>query len=185
MTFPSKYATKIWDTLYTVYIPDQLTLNKDYIRKFGVHITQNKQIDEMLKTNFVLVKIPIIKILEYFLEGIEIQIPSREDMIQMHKDIENYLTEWKEYLRISIHGNIDAEKHKELILSLEKLSKYIYEKAKPSELLENLFLKKNNMFGIVTPLQMKDEASKPVTKPDYSGISNLIKKKTGNRGSRF
>lgn len=188
MVFPSKYATHIWDTLYTVYIPDQLTLNKDYIRRFGVYITQNKQIDEMLKTNFVMVKIPIIKILEYFLDGIEIQIPSREDMIQIHKHIEAYLSEWREHIRTSVHGNIDAQNHKDLILSLEKLSKYIYEKAQPKEVLDNLFLRKENKIGIMNPMQQHMEMNKPIQKPDYQGIAMLIKRKNHtneNSGNRF
>lgn len=186
MTFPSQYATKIWDSLYTVYIPEQLTLDKQYVRRFGVHITQNKQVDEMLKTNVILVKIPIIKILEYYLEGIEVQIPSREDMIQMHKDMELYLAEWREYLRTSIHGSMDAQNHKDLILSLEKLSKYIYEKARPTEVIDNLFINKKVNLGLMNPIQQHIEINKPIEKPDYNGISGLIKRKPkGDSNGRF
>ena len=187
MTFPSQYAPRIWDSIYRVYIPDFDTLDPNYIKRFGVYVTQDKQIDEMIKTNFIMVMIPVIRILEYYNQGVEIQIPSREDMIKMHKDIELYLSEWKEYLRVSIHGNMDAQNHKELITSLEKLSKYIYEKAKPKEVLENLFLKKENRIGLMNPLLLHVEENKPIEKPDYQGIANLIRKKKpiGDSGGRF
>lgn len=185
-TFNSEHAPKIWDNLYTVYIPEQITLDPEYIRRFGVYITQNKQIDEILKSNFTMVKIPIISILEYFDQGIEIQIPNREDMITMHKHIELYLGEWKEYIRHSIHGSVDAQKHKDLIIALEKLSKHIYEKAKPYEVIDNLFLDKKINFGILNPIVQAEEQCKVIKKPDYTGIGRLIKKKTsGDSGGRF
>lgn len=186
MPFNSMHASKLWSNLYKVYIPEHGTLDPSYIRKFGVYVTQDKPIDEMLKTNFTMVMITPIRICEYFIEGIEIQIPSREDMIRMHKDIELYLSEWKEYIRTSIHGNMDAQNNKDLILALEKMSKTLYEKAKPSELLENLFLKKNNPLGLINPIQRHVEETKEIHKPDYSGIKHLIKKKPiGDSGGRF
>lgn len=186
--FKSEHAPKIWDNLYTVYIPDQVTLDPEYIKRFGIYITQNKQIDKILENNFILVKIPISKILEYFDMGIEIQIPNREDMITMHKHIELYLGEWKEYIRTSVHGRIDAQNNKDLISCLEKLSKHIYEKAKPKEVIDNLFLNKKINFGILNPIAQAEQEHKIVKKPDYVGISKLINKKkssSGDSGGRF
>ena len=151
-TFVSEHAPKIWNNLYTVYIPEQITLDPEHIRRFGTYITQNKQVDKMLETNMTLVKIPISKVLEYFDMGIEVQIPSREDMITMHKHIELYLAEWKEYIRVSVHGHMDAQNHKDLISTLEKLSKHIYEKAKPKEVIDNLFISKKVNFGLLNPI---------------------------------
>lgn len=187
MTFKSNYSDRIWGSLYKVYIPDYSTLNPDYIRKFGVHVTQDKEIDAMIKTNFTMVMIDVATILGYFNQGTEIQIPSREDMIKMHKDIELYLSEWKEYIRLSIHGGMDAQNHKELIISLEKLSKYIYEKAKPRELIDNLFLNKKNPLGLVNPIQQHMEQNKEIVKRDYESIRHLIKNKksNGDSGGRF
>ena len=187
MTFPSMYAPRIWDNLYTVFIPDQVTQNPEHIRRFGTYVTQNKQVDKMLEDNLIMVKIPIIQILDYYDRGIEVQIPNREDMITMHKDIELYLGEWKEYLRVSVHGQIDAQNNKDLIMTLEKLSKHIYEKAKPREVIDNLFLSKKAQFGLVNPLVRVEEERKVVDKPDYSGIKQLIKRKPGggDSGGRF
>ena len=187
MTFPSMHAPRIWDNLYTVFIPDQVTQNPEHIRRFGTYVTQNKQVDKMLEDNLIMVKIPIIQILDYYDRGIEVQIPNREDMITMHKDIELYLGEWKEYLRVSVHGQIDAQNHKDLIMTLEKLSKHIYEKAKPREVIDNLFLSKRVQIGLVNPLVRVEEERKVVDKPDYSGIKQLIKRKPGggDSGGRF
>lgn len=181
MPFPSRYATLIWDSLYTCLIPDNLTLNPDYIRKFGVYSTGNTKYDKILENSFNTVKIPIIKILEYYLQGIEIQIPSRDDLIKIHKDIELYLEEWRQHIKYDI--NLDIDSNKELIVSLEKLSKYIYNKANPREVIDNLFIQKKAGIGLMNPLQHHIEETKNINKPDYDSISKLIKKPKG--GSRF
>lgn len=173
MSFPSQYATKLWDKLYTVLIPDQVTLNTGYIKKFGTHVTGDKKVDDMLARNQTRVMIPVIQILVYFEDGVEIQIPSREDMIQMHKDIEGYLSEWRDQIKYAL--NLDLHNNKELLLSLEKLSKHIFEKAKPRELVENLF--KKQTFGLLNPLALLEEERREVHKPDYEGISRLVRSK--------
>lgn len=183
MVFKSKYAPLIWDRLYTVFIPDHLTLNPDYIKIFGTHVTGDKGIDGMLSNALTQVMIPIIQIVEYFDNGIEIQIPSREDMLQIYKDIELYLGEWKYYVQHDI--NLDVREYKGLLNSLEKLSKHIYDKARPSELITNLFAKTN--LGISNRLaeyEEKVKASKS-QKPDYEGISKLIRTKTAVPRDRF
>jgi len=181
MSFASQHASKIWNKLYVVLIPDQVTLEKGYIQKFGTHVTGNKQVDEMLSKNQTRVMIPVIKILEYFEDGIEVQIPSREDMIQMHKDMEAYLAEWRDHIKFDI--NLSVNQNKELLLALEKLSKHIYEKARPRELIDNLFLSKR--IGIVNPLQQVAEQKKEVVKPDYEGIGRLVRSKTPKPQGRF
>lgn len=182
MSFPSLHAPKIWNRLYTVLIPDHLTLNAEYVRRFGTHSTGNKRYDHMVSTNFTTVKIPIASILAYFEDGAEIQIPSREDMLQMHKDIELYLQEWKDHIKYDINSSL--QEHKKMILSLEKLSKTLYEKARGRELVNTLFSKKD--IGLVlNPLQRHLEATKPVEKPDYEGISKLVRSKNHKPLGRF
>lgn len=173
MSFHSVYADRIWMDLYGVMIPDYLTRNTDYIRKFGVPSSGVKEVDKMMGNNLTYVKIPIIKILEYYDGGMEVQIPSREDMLTMHKNIELYLDEWREHIRFDI--NSSASQHKQLILNLEKLSKLIYDKANGKELITNLFTIKD--FGLMNPLQVKIEEKKEVTKPDYQGIGELLRPK--------
>ena len=180
MSFYSQYASGIWEDLYTVLIPEQVTMNRDFIKKFGVHTTGYKEVDKMMASNFTTVMIPIIKITEYFEDGVPIEIPSRDDMIVMHKKIELYLEEWREHIRKSFHS--DPSEHKNLIMNLERLSKHIYLKAKPKEVIENLFTSKK--IGLINPFQEVKEEAKEVTKPDYNSIAELLKAKgvkgTGN-----
>ena len=174
MSFPSRHQHLIWDKLYTVLIPDQLTLDPSYIRRFGTHVSGNKDVDKMLQSNFTTVMIPISRILEYFELGMEVQIPSREDMIQMHKDIELYLQEWRDHMHFQL--NLSVKDHKDLILALEKLSKHVYNKARPNEVIDRLIVHKT--IGLVNPLQRATESQRPVEKPDYQGIGALIRNKT-------
>jgi len=178
MAFNSKYAHLIWDRIYTVLIPEIVTLDKGYISKFGYYNTGNKQIDKELFKHFTTVKIPINKILEYFNDGIEIQIPSREDMVEMHKNIELYLDEWREHIKYDI--NLQLGEYKDLILSLEKLSKTLYDKCKGSEVINNLF--NHTQIGIVSPLKKAEEGNKTINKPDYQGIKELVTKKVKVQG---
>lgn len=173
MSFYSQHAGGIWDDLYTVLIPEQVTMNRDFVKKFGVYTSGNKEIDKMMASNYTTVRIPIIKIVEYFEDGVPVEIPSREDMVTMHKKIELYLEEWRDYIRKSFHG--DPSEHKNLIMNLERLSKHIYLKAKPKEVIENLFTSKK--IGLLNPFQEVKEDAKEVTKPDYNSIAELLRGK--------
>lgn len=181
MSFSSQYADRIWNKLYKVKIPDQASLSPEYIRRYGVYTSDIPEIKQMMETNFIDVMIPVSKILEYYMDGLEIQIPCREDMITMHKDIELYLAEWRYHLKMEI--NVSTDKSKDLLLALERLSKYIYEKAKPREVIDNLFVKKQ--FGLMSPIQASIDERKEVSKPDYHGISDLVRSKRSKPVSRF
>lgn len=174
MSFQSEFAERIWEDLYAVYVPDFVTMNRDYIRKFGVPSSGNREVDKMMSTNLMYVRIPIIKILEYYDNGLEIQIPAREDMITIHKNIEKYLTEWKDHIKYDI--NINRVEHKTLLLALEKLSRLIFDKAQPKEVMEQVLTPRQ--FGLVNVLQRQKEVDKELKKPDYEGISNLLKPAT-------
>lgn len=173
MTFHSEHAPRIWEDLYGVMIPDFMTQNTEYIRKFGVRASGDKRVDEMMANNLTFVRIPIIKILEYFDNGIEVQIPQREDMLTIHRNIEKYLEEWRSHIRYDI--NSSASQNKQLLLNLEKLSKLIYEKARGREIINSMFSVKN--FGLMNPIAAAAEEAREVTKPDYQGIGELLRPK--------
>lgn len=81
------------------------------------------------------------------------------------------------YIKYAI--NLDVDNHKELILSLEKLSAYIYNKARPKEVVAQLVT--SSRFGLVSPLVAREESTKELVKPDYEGISKLVKTRTKPR----
>lgn len=181
MSFASQYATLIWDVLYDVSVPDQLTQSPEYLKRFGAHVTGNREVDAMLARNTTHVKIPVAKILSYYLDGIEITIHSRDDMLKIHKDIELYLGEWQQHLKYDI--NLEVNKNKALILGLEKLSKELYSKAKPREVINKLFDK--SQFGLYSPLDKAEEEKKEHQKPDYEGIGQLVRSKVTKPVGRF
>lgn len=179
MSFYSVHAPKIWDYLYTAYVPELVTQNTDFLKRFGHFTTGDEELDKLRLNERTMVKIPIIKMMEYYNEGIVVEIPSRDDMITIHKHIELYLCEWKSYMTQAINKNV--EQHKDLIMGLENLSKLIYAKAQPKEVIDNLFM--HRRFGLVNPLQQMQEDKKEISKPDYSGISEMIRQH--RRGSRY
>ena len=181
MSFPSIHADKIFSSIYKVEIPDQLSLDPDYVRIFGVHVTGDKSADEVLKTTFTTVMITPIQMIDYYEKGLEIRIHKREDMIKIHKDIELYLDEWREHIKYDI--NLNVNEHKALILSLEKFSKTIYGKAKNVEIIDNIFTKKK--IGLVNPLIELKERNSPTARPDYEGISALVRSKATKPLGRF
>lgn len=179
MAFYSKYATLLWDKLYRVSIPDQLTLTSSYLKTRGVYISGRRETDSTAMTQFTSVMIPVIKILEYYEDGIEVRIESRDDMLQMYKDITAYLQEWRNHIRNDI--NLDVEENVKLLKALDSLSSYIHDKAKPRELINTNTVR--SKFGLMSPLDQLEEKNKTVEKSNYEGISKLIRSKTNK--SRF
>lgn len=174
MAFYSEHAPRIWDDLYTVMIPDHVTINPTHLRVFGTYSSGNKDVDKMMSNNLTTVKIPIIKMLEYYDNGIVVEIPKRESMLEIHRNIEMYLSEWRHHMDTAV--NLDVHKHKDLVLSLESLSKLIYGKAYPNEVVINP-MKAVNM-GLLNPIAQMQIDKQPISKPDYEGIGRLIRQKT-------
>lgn len=163
----------IWDNLYTAYVPDVVTQNTDFLKIFGVRTSGDKKIDEMLSTNTTQVMIPIITIVEYYDQGIPVLIPKREDMLAMNRDITLYLAEWEYNMKYDI--NI-SEVPRELMISLDKFCKYIYNKATAKEIVGD---KINSMrFGLRPRLEVEPTQETSMIKPDYEGISKLIRQRT-------
>jgi len=78
----------------------------------------------------------------------EIRIKSRQDLNTIYKSIQGYLQEWRDYIKYNL--NTDEGQYKELLISLDKLGKYIYDKLSGDEVVERIFIKKP--IGIQNPL---------------------------------
>lgn len=122
--FDSHYAHKLSDNLYLCYVPDEATLDVDYIRTFGVPSTGFKDADEQLSSRKAKVMLNVSSILTYFMDGIDITIPNDDDIIEMHKNITGYLDEWREHLRTDI--NIRVTEYSEFLRGLEELNEALY-----------------------------------------------------------
>lgn len=174
MAFYSEHAPRIWEDLYTALIPDQVTQNPQYLRVFGVHQSGYAPVDKMMEDNLTMVKIPIIKMVEYFEMGVPVIIPERRYMLEIHRQIEQYLGEWYHHIRTAI--NSDIAQHRDMILSIEKFSKKIYDKAYAEEVVVDVTQQVS--LGLRNPLEDLQKKTKVVNKPDYEGISKLVRQKT-------
>lgn len=174
MAFYSVHAPRIWEDLYTALIPDQVTQNASHVRVFGTYRSGHPDVDKMMESNVTMVKIPIIRMIEYYDNGIPIQIPDRTSMIEIHRNIEKYLQEWKHHAEHAI--NSDVPQYRDLLLSLEKFSKMIYGKAYPDEVVKNPLL--ISRAGLLSPAAVLQINQEPIHKPDYTGIGQLIRQKT-------
>ena len=182
--FASEYADRIWNEKYTVRIPDYVTLSDDYIRVWGTPTHENPKYANMMSTNYTTVMLSIIKITHYFIEGYNVLIPSRDDMLKMHRTIEGYLNEWKEYTRNSINQKTDE--YKPMLADLERVSKYIYAKATSEEVFADT-IKSKPRIGLQNPLMKLRESqiSTIPDKPEYEGLSILFKKKPTQSTGRW
>lgn len=169
------HSSKIWVQLRRAIIPEELTYDPQYLKKRGLPITGVKEYDSVLSNKKIEVYIPIIKMVEYYNNGIPIEITNREEMINIHRDIELYLNEWRDHIKYSI--NNDITKYKDLLLSLEKFSKAIYDRATSQEVIRQKI--ENISIGMKSTIQERKEIEeiKHQVKPDYDGILSLVKNK--------
>lgn len=182
MLFPSLVADKIWGNhLYHVLIPDKLTLDRTYLSVFGTYSTGDRDLDKDLENLFTEVKVDIATIADYYSKGITIQIPSRDDMISIHRVIDEYLTEWREHERTDVNFHIPKDIRK-MLTNFDSLSKHIYEKLNVSETIYSAFGMKQPSFGIQTDFtKLQKSKSLPEAKPDFKSINDILRGNTRNK----
>ncbi len=173
MSFESEYASLIWDSLYSVSIPDTATQDIEYLKRFGVHVTGVRAIDDMTANNTVMVRIPIIDIVNYYSDGIPVIIHSRQDMLRMREDITKYLGEWEYHIKHDLNLGTIPDK---LLQSLDNFCKYVYGKATAGEVVANKIA--NMRIGLKSRIDMAPKGDTEVTKPNYEGIGKLVRQRT-------
>lgn len=181
--FESRYVDEIFKKTYVCSIPDHLTLDDDYIRIRGVPTSHNRVVADMMSTSFIDVRITIVEILNYFMNGIEVRIPTRDKLIEIHTNIEGYLTEWRSYLQGSINSR--HTKYTDMLNDLEAMSKSIYNRLNKNEVATKITRKEDIGFGMRSLLFDKLAQNQVEDKPDYDGISKIIKSKRPERLDRY
>lgn len=147
--FASTYAKHITKTLYSVKIPDILSMNPEYLKKMGYGITGNRVEDAWMKNRECQVMIPISNIAEYLDAGIQVKILDHADMIEMYKNISGYLGEWRQYLQSPV--NVYVGGMEDILRSLDRLNRLLYDQLTK----EDLVTRDRDLartFGIVGPL---------------------------------
>ena len=171
MAFISIHSDKIWRHLFTVRVPDIMTTNPEYLKTRGIYTSGNKNVDDMVKTDFTTVMVTIADMLVYYEDGVDIIIPSRKDMIRIHESIELYLDEWRNTIDNSV--NVSPEPHKKLLTALENLSCKIYGRISNKEYSSS---KNNNDLINLLGIRSANAVNREVEeKPKYNKITDLFK----------
>lgn len=122
--FPSQYAYSIRENIYQCLIPDEATLDPEYIRIYGVHSTGFKDADQQLANRQSRVMITIPTMLSYYLSGIDITIVEEEDIIDIHRLITGYLDEWRYHLENDV--NIRVTEYADMLRGFEEFNEELY-----------------------------------------------------------
>lgn len=118
---------KLFDYLYRVSMPYQLTRHEEDIRKFGTRITGVKAIDSDINNQWFVTMISVAEMTKYFEEGVPIKISYEKDIKEIYESISEHIHAWKVQLE---HGiNIGDAPIKDLVM-LDQFANSIYEHAK-------------------------------------------------------
>jgi arginyl-tRNA synthetase len=156
-------------------IPQEYTYDDDYIKRRGIIQTPNKKINAILSKEKVQVYLTVAQMVDYFTEGVTVELLDRKTMLEIYDNIQNYINEWKDYLQYSINAN--KENYKEMLIAFDKFSKVIYDKASAHEIMKNTIQKldfgmKSNMAKI-----KEQEVIANTPKPDYESIAEYLRSK--------
>jgi len=175
MSFPSKYASTIWERIYPCLIPQEYTYDDDYIKRRGIIQTPDKKINAILSKEKVQVYLTVAQMVDYFTEGVSIELLDRKTMLEIYRNIQAYIDEWKDYIQHSINANKDN--NKEMLLAFDKFSKVIYDKASAHEIMQGVVQRVNfGMKGTMAKI-IEEQRIQNTPKPDYDSIAEYLKSK--------
>lgn len=104
---PSKNYTQILfelnKSLFRISVPEQQSRNPDDIRRFGVYQSGVEEIDEDINNRWIIIMVPLRKILDYSLLGVPIKIRDRKDIKRMYDIIQEYCYYWAHALYSQIN----------------------------------------------------------------------------------
>lgn len=123
--FESRFAEYILENIYRCTVPDNATRTEGYLDLVGSPSTGFAEYDREIRNTRVSVVVNIPTILEYYLNGIDVDIPSPDDRLEIHKLIVGYLDEWRYHIANSI--NVRVTEHDKFLKDLEELSRALYE----------------------------------------------------------
>jgi hypothetical protein len=156
-------------------IPQEYTYDDDYIKRRGIIQTPDKKLHSVLSKEKVQVYLTVAQMVDYFTEGVTVELLDRKTMLEIYKNIQGYIDEWKNHLQYSINSN--KENNKEMLIAFDKFSKTIYDKASASEIMQGVVQRVN--FGMRSTVAKIREEQKiqNAPKPDYDAISEYLKTK--------
>lgn len=117
----------LWDKLFLVRIPQLHSMTIDYMKTYGTYITGDKEIDNELSKQWMTTYLPIVKMVNYYREGVQIKIVNRDDIKTIYECISRHLIAWKDMLERGI--NIGDAPIDDLI-AMDEFANDVYEYAK-------------------------------------------------------
>lgn len=117
----------IWDRSFRCLVSQKQTTSEDYYRIFGQRSTGSKKHDKAIPDQYVDTYISIAKMIEYFNQGVTIQVYNYDDTKTIYEIIERHLRRWKNQFAYGI--NIGDAPVQDLI-AMDEFANKIYDKAK-------------------------------------------------------
>lgn len=126
-TDPRDTTVGIWDYLYKVRIPDLQSRSVEDIRENGVRITGVEHIDKAMSKNKRTVYINIDEMVEYYRNGVPIQVIDPKDTKAIYDAISKHIYAWQDYIKNGV--NLGSAPIEDLIL-MDQFANTVYEHAK-------------------------------------------------------
>lgn len=101
--FINDTTAKLWETLYKVRVPYQLTRSIADIEKYGTPITGNHDVDNSTLDDWITTMKPVSDIVDLFMEGKPVALVNREDMKTIYQDIQDHIYAWKKKLEVGVN----------------------------------------------------------------------------------
>lgn len=120
-------ATYIFHHLFLCRIPYLASMSVEYIKKFGIPSSGDKETDSRMSKQDITTMLPISEMARYHSEGITITIVNRSDIKDIYLLISNHLNAWKKQIERSV--NLGSAPLEDLAL-LDDFANTVYSEAK-------------------------------------------------------
>lgn len=159
----------LWDQLFMVRVPYSATLTETDINMFGTPTVFDKDADRRIMSAPTTIMIPIVKIIEYYKQGVNVRFVNRADVLTIYNAVQTHLEKWAKQIKSGLNvGNAPVA---DLVLMDEFAGKlHQFAKHDLSEISSNCSLSRNlDSIGFVdwnAIFQTKSEVVTKKTKDD-------------------
>lgn len=182
--FSSEYGHLLSQGGWMIVVNDLLSMDPDYIRKFGIPVTGNRREDMRAENRSAYIGVSINAIAGYILDGLSIKIleEDHDQLPMMHDIITGYLREWVDYIE-NDPASIVGE-YSDYLKALDMLNRYIFELLTLADKESNV-KQAEKRFGLtITDFGGYNESQRSVTRLDYEDKFGRFSKIIRNRIER-
>lgn len=117
----------IWERSFRCLVSQKQTTSEDYYKIFGQRSTGSKKHDKAIPDQYVDTYISIAKMVEYFQQGVTIQVYNYDDCKTIYEIIERHLRRWQAQFA---HGINIGDAPVDDLIAMDEFANKIYDKAK-------------------------------------------------------